>query len=331
MDSGKRRQSSAPCCTCSLPIKNDQDIVYCSMCGEQYHKDCWVKNNNRCKVNRCRGESYNLWLRIEPKLLDLLQVKNSKLLHNCPNCANKISPLDRYCSSCGHDVNRPDRQGTFRLYPFAKWLRQIRRLLYFIALVIGMFFTYQSSIYLVSAAQGISESVNVYYTEHAPTKTSTSLPDTPTSRPTWTFTALPSTPTLRPTRTFTALPSTSTTIPTYTPRPTATLTPSPTKILTPSPTKLVAFVTFNSTNKSAPVTINFSAENSYLEYEDGAQKMCYKLGCEYKWAFPDGVGYDFPSASIMPFRFTRSGTFKGYVTVCWQGICGDTVFSITIK
>jgi len=328
MINNKRRQTSVPCYTCLEMVTGQDDVVYCSVCGEQYHAKCWRKNSNKCKVYKCYGESYRLWHKIEPIFLGFLGVHKSKLLRECPNCQNRLSPLDRYCSTCGSDVNRPEQQNTFGFYNIALFIRKIRRVVYLLAFALISALILGITVSLVNAAGVARNYISARATQNAPTVTSTHRPYTVT--PTFfTFTAMPTfTNTLLPTSTYTNTPRPTST---NTLRPTFTNTPRPTAILTPAPTKLVAFVTFNSTNKSAPVTINFNAENSYLEYKDGSQKKCYKLGCEYKWAFPDGVGYDFPSASIMPFRFTRSGTFKGYVTVCWQGICGDAVFSITIK
>lgn len=141
MNNKNRRQTLAPCYVCLEAIDNEQDVIYCSVCGEQYHNDCWRKNDSKCRVYKCSGRTYKLWVRVEPAALSFLGVKKSSLLVNCPNCQNNVSPLSRYCNVCGYDVNRPERQNTFKYYDFAVFLRKIRLFLYSFGffLSIGLF------------------------------------------------------------------------------------------------------------------------------------------------------------------------------------------------
>lgn len=334
MNSKKRRQTSVPCYICLEPVQDQDDIVYCPVCGEQYHKRCWKKNSGKCKVYKCPGESYRFWLRVEPVFLSVLRINNSKLLGECPNCQGNVSPLDRYCNLCGGDINRPERQNTFKFFNFALFARKIRKIIYVFSFLTMLSVIFSTGGFLVSVAASARDSINEYATKNAPTLTLTHPPFTATTTvftftPSSTFTKTPSptaTNTLFPTSTNTPRPTF-----TYTPPPTATLTPRPTVVLTPRPVTLIAFVTWTSRTESAPVTISFNAENSLLEYEDGTREECYKLACEYKWVFPDDVIFDFPSASIVPFRFTRSGVFNISVTVCWHNICDNKIYSVTLK
>lgn len=334
MKNSKRRQTSVPCYTCLEIVSEHDEVIYCSVCGEQYHKKCWLKNNSKCKVYRCSGDSYRIWHKIEPVILGFLGVGNSKLLKECPNCKYKLSPLDRYCGSCGYDVNRPEKQSSFSFYSLSLFIRKFRKIVYLFSLAFLLLFVGGVSAFIVNTVSAAQDYINEYATQNAPTITST-YTITPTfftytPRPTLTKTIVPTTTnTLRPTATKTPRPTF-----TNTPRPTATKTlrPTPTVILPPKVKNLVAIFTFKPTQGQSPITVTFNAGGSYLEYNNGSREDCWKAVCQYSWKFPDGFETSFSGGGgIVPFRFTRSGTFNVYVKVCWNGICDDFSSSVTIK
>ena len=180
----------APCYVCSDPFQKGQNIIFCPECGSPYHNsgkrgdhDCWNKIWKRCRVLHCEGRSYRLWTWIEPRLLKFLDINQVNINTTCPNCHQNISPLSRYCSICGWDINKPEKQRTFRLYHFARWLRKIRRFLYIIISLIVFILIYGSGIFVRAAAQSVGDqmakAISNYSTANAPlpTLTPTSTPE----------------------------------------------------------------------------------------------------------------------------------------------------------
>lgn len=205
----KRRQTSAPCSVCLEKIDNQQEIVYCFVCGEQYHKNCWIKNSNQCRVYGCYGRTLNsFWIGIELVIFGLLGGSRSKLLKQCSNCNSNISPINRYCDECGYDVNRPESQNSFKYYGLFIFLRKIQRPIYAMAFSVGMLIAFFVCIFPLMGF--FNDNTNGVTTANTPT-----------------FTLRPNTPTL----TQTDLPTS-----TFAPTATLTLTPTRTPTFTPTPT-----------------------------------------------------------------------------------------------
>jgi len=250
--SSYRRKTSAPCNVCSFTIRPDQDIIYCSSCGEHYHKVCWQKNGNKCFVAACSGSSHKLWSKIEPRLLRFLKVNTSKLLTKCPNCQSDISPLHRYCSECGSDVNRPERQKTFRFYGLSLFILKVRKTIYLLTLAVTLILFSVISVSVVNATKIVKDNLSNYATRSAPTASLTHRP--------YTATTVFFTQTLRPTFTKSTKPTATKTL-----RPTFTYTPRPS--LTPQPTRISLCTNLalsDSTNaKGTTIHVNLCGSQSY--------------------------------------------------------------------
>lgn len=219
-NNNKRRKTSAPCSVCLEKIEDDQEIIYCFVCGEQYHKTCWIKNSNQCRVYGCYGRTHNsFWTAIELLIFGLLGGGRSKLLKKCSNCNSSISPIDRYCDECGYDVNRPESQNSFKYYGLFIFLRKMQRPTYAMAFSIGMLIAF--FICILPLISLFNDSINGETTDNTPT-----------------FTLRPNTPTLTqtdlPTSTFTL---TATLAPTLTRTPTFTPTPTSSRVPLPQPTR----------------------------------------------------------------------------------------------
>ena len=280
MKSDKRRQTAVPCYICLETVKEYDDVVYCSVCGEQYHKKCWQKNNGKCKVYKCSGETYKLWQKVEPVILGFLGIRNSKLIRECPNCQGSLSPLDRYCLSCGSDVNRPEKQSTFNFYSFSLFIRKTRKIVYILALALALVLIFVVKVSLVNTTGAARNYISEYATQNAPTATLTHRPYTVT--PTF-FTLTP-----RPTFTYTLRPPD-----TNTPRPTFTYTPKPTftpKSTSAIPCNKVSVGDSYIDSKGVFIHISFCGSNSY---DVGPFPLgVYKLSSSQKFFVYVAADYD---------------------------------------
>lgn len=268
--SSYRRKTSAPCNVCSSTIRSDQEIIYCSSCGEHYHKACWQKNGNKCFVIACSGSSHKFWSKIEPRLLRFLKVNDSKLLTKCPNCQSDISPLHRYCSECGSDVNRPERQKTFRFYSLSLFILKVRKMIYFLALALILILFSGISVSAVNVTKIARDNISDYATQNAPAASLTRRP--------YTATTVFFTKTLHPTFTKSPKPTT-----TKTPRPTFTYTSR--SSLTPQPTKttLCTNVTLSDSTNAKGTTIHVQLCGSQ-SYDVGPfSRGVYKLSPNKKF------------------------------------------------
>ena len=106
------------------PIK-PSEVVYCPDCGQPYHISRWEASAQRCVISGCFGSTKIG--RVPLKVVEYLGVEKSELSTLCSNCERTVSPLERFCSGCGHEVNTEVQQKTFFWYPLAKWTQENER------------------------------------------------------------------------------------------------------------------------------------------------------------------------------------------------------------
>lgn len=223
-----RRQPGFPCAICKKPFDSPDDVVYCPDCREPYHKDCWAKIGRSCKRRRCQGSTRPFLFHVDLRLAQALGLGKSQLRKECNVCHASVSPLDRYCTRCGNELNPPHKQRTFVAFPLVKWIQRHQVLL--VATVLGLLLTFTCALGQVgvSLLQQVEAVANQQGAVTRPTETREASP-TPTRPPTQplpTRTAAP-TPTPLPTATNTPRPTNTPKPPTPRP-PTKTPTPTPT-------------------------------------------------------------------------------------------------------
>jgi hypothetical protein len=156
------------------------------------------------------------------------------------------------------------------------------------------------------------------YFERTPTFTATLIlpSDTPT------VVLIPSeTSTETPTASATSFPTETFTI---SPEPTFTSTPTPTLI----PPKMVVAIWANKYAGNVPLTIKFSAEDSYVEFSDGTKLNCLPSTCSFTWDVMDRtndriIATPRPWQESFAYTFYKKGLYSVRVTVCQNGICGE--------
>lgn len=194
----KKRLTPAPC-ICGASFSENDDIIFCSECGEPYHRKCWDKAGKKCKVHNCSGQESKLWAQLEYFLTQLFDFKQTDLSNHCSNCNATISYLDRYCSVCGLEVNSKKAQNAFVLYPFAKAVQYNHKLILIIISAV-LLVTINSTAAIASTAinsaiSNISSPPSIAYPDENArvTRTATSQPTSPPP-PKPTHTRIPSTP-----------------------------------------------------------------------------------------------------------------------------------------
>jgi hypothetical protein len=91
------------CAACSAYLFDDDDIVYCPVCGAPHHRDCYTALG-KCALEEHHGTEYQYK---KPE-----EVPDAETQHEtatpekqgnsiCQRCGNSLSENDRFCNSCG--------------------------------------------------------------------------------------------------------------------------------------------------------------------------------------------------------------------------------------
>lgn len=163
--------------------------------------------------------------------------------------------------------------------------------------------------------------------------------DTPTPTmipsPTSTFlpTLLPSeTPDMAATPFFIPNTETPTLLPTSTEFPTSL--PSPISSESPAQ-KMMVRLDANTTSGKAPLQVNMSAQNSFMQLANGITLPCGQLHlCNYVWTVYDGgkqIGKPVTGDGTFNYIFNRKGEYFVTVFVCRGNVCEDDGTTIEVR
>ena len=82
------------CPYCKTELKEDDEVVVCSICEMPHHKECWIENK-ACTTFGCTGTIKGANEDVEPAIQASF----------CTNCGSKITPEHKFCGVCGTKVN----------------------------------------------------------------------------------------------------------------------------------------------------------------------------------------------------------------------------------
>jgi hypothetical protein len=98
------------CPYCQSKIKDDLDVIVCSICGTPHHRECYEENggcttygcaNNPTTVKEDRHERIDVGAMTIPAARNL--VAQTKLIE-CPNCKKEVEENSNYCKYCGFNI-----------------------------------------------------------------------------------------------------------------------------------------------------------------------------------------------------------------------------------
>ena len=90
------------CAVCSAYLFDEDDVVYCPVCGAPHHRDCY-NSLGKCGMEELHGTE-NQYRREEPAEAPKAQEKNEpeqNTANLCVNCGNPLDRGSRYCNNCG--------------------------------------------------------------------------------------------------------------------------------------------------------------------------------------------------------------------------------------
>lgn len=98
------------CPYCQSKIKDDLDVIVCSLCGSPHHKECYEENggcttygcgNNPTTVKNERQEGVDVGGLTITAASNLVAQDN---LVECPNCKKEVEENSNYCKYCGYNL-----------------------------------------------------------------------------------------------------------------------------------------------------------------------------------------------------------------------------------
>lgn len=97
---------------------------------------------------------------------------------------------------------------------------------------------------------------------------------------------------------------------------------------TPIPPRMVVVTWANKYAGDVPLTVKFSAEDSYMEFSDGSRAYCTPSTCTFVWSVfnvtLNGVVATPQSwRESFTYTFYKEGLYYVKVTVCQGGVCAD--------
>ena len=93
------------CPYCQSKIKDDLNVIVCSVCGTPHHKECYEENGG-CTTYGC----FNNPTTLKEERLDVggytVEAARNLVanLIECPNCKKEIEENSNYCKYCGYNV-----------------------------------------------------------------------------------------------------------------------------------------------------------------------------------------------------------------------------------
>lgn len=96
------------CPYCQSKIKDDLDVIVCSLCGTPHHRECYEENGG-CTTYGCANnpttvkdaESIDVGAMTIPAARNLVARTN---LIECPNCKKDVEENSNYCKYCGYNI-----------------------------------------------------------------------------------------------------------------------------------------------------------------------------------------------------------------------------------
>lgn len=99
------------CPYCQSKIKDDLDVIVCSLCGTPHHRECYEENGG-CTTYGCgnnpttvkderRREGIDVGAMTVPAARNLVAQSN---LIECPNCKKEVEENSNYCKYCGYNI-----------------------------------------------------------------------------------------------------------------------------------------------------------------------------------------------------------------------------------
>lgn len=96
------------CPVCKGHLFNDDDVVFCPVCGAPHHRDCYASIGH-CALEEYHGTDKEYK---KPETQDESDSQNSGGVKKCPHCGEEISENAIFCIKCGRDVNAPVYSGS---------------------------------------------------------------------------------------------------------------------------------------------------------------------------------------------------------------------------
>ncbi len=95
------------CPYCQSKIKDDLDVVVCSLCGTPHHRECYEENGG-CTTYGCKNNPTTVKEeRVDVGGLTIPAVRNLveqiKIIE-CPNCKGEVEENSSYCKHCGYNL-----------------------------------------------------------------------------------------------------------------------------------------------------------------------------------------------------------------------------------
>lgn len=99
------------CPYCQSKIKDDLDMIVCSLCGSPHHKECYEENGG-CTTYGCKNNPGTIKQEVNPNAVDVggltipaarVLVTQTKLIQ-CPECKKEIEENSHYCKYCGYNL-----------------------------------------------------------------------------------------------------------------------------------------------------------------------------------------------------------------------------------
>ena len=111
----EKKQLSCVCCKAYL--FEEDDVVYCPVCGAPHHRECYNKLNH-CALEELHGteNEYDAEMEAEKRQTASDSSNNQRNETECPRCGMKYSPNLKGCPNCGK--NEFEGFGNFQTFDF---------------------------------------------------------------------------------------------------------------------------------------------------------------------------------------------------------------------
>ncbi len=100
------------CPVCKAYLFDDDDVVFCPICGAPHHRDCYASVGH-CGLEELHGTANEY----RPKTDDG-QAEEPKKRTRCLNCGREVLDDTRYCPYCGTDISSGQRRQSNPMFAF---------------------------------------------------------------------------------------------------------------------------------------------------------------------------------------------------------------------
>ena len=112
------------CPVCHARFFEDEDIVYCPVCGAPHHRDCW-NHTGHCAHEEAHGTDRQWQMPEEASAKEPArdipggEPPRDRVGHACPQCGRLSTSDTLFCPYCGHAFGGAAPQGGTPFSPFA--------------------------------------------------------------------------------------------------------------------------------------------------------------------------------------------------------------------